>query len=443
MTPESWTPGPGRPTEQSDELEQILLALRWAVPRTDADARLALDRLAAVAGRLVALAEAEPPGETPWDAPVQSLLAQVGFALDWWRPTLDDVDLDWTLNHQAHLSADLARIASAGARILDQYTPAAPPPPAPQPAPAPPPARPAPPVRPPSAVQPGPPPNNRVAAVFGSVPATDTLPAPARHRRPAYEFDAPPPPPAAPPLQQPAQPFTAPPALRQPPSPYAPPPPPQRAAFTPPIVWSGAPEPPAAPADARVRPPVRHRGSAALVFQSAGLVGAIAALCWWAVSTMHTGTAASGHPPAPGGQSASPAAGAAHPAASTAPAGAKPSTAPAKAAPSTAPAIAPAGGTSVTALSVDLLGGSRTVRQVALVLSVNTSDTGQVTVTVDYYGMRGGVRVAERTASWTVSGKTTYQIADSISTGDYCGTQFTLTASSGAESATQSTAPGC
>jgi hypothetical protein len=45
--------------------------------------------------------------------------------LEWWRPVLRDPDLDWTLNHQAHLTADLATLASAGARLLDQIEPRA------------------------------------------------------------------------------------------------------------------------------------------------------------------------------------------------------------------------------------------------------------------------------------------------------------------------------
>ncbi|HEY3871749.1 MAG TPA: hypothetical protein VGM10_25530 [Actinocrinis sp.] len=134
MTPELWEQGSDRSSDPRDELVQALLGLRWALPRTDADARTALDQLSAVASRLGRLgAEAaqaaaaagggEGEAQAPWQAQVQGLLAQAGFALDWWRPVLDDIDLDWTLNHQAHLSADLARIASAGARILDQYAP--------------------------------------------------------------------------------------------------------------------------------------------------------------------------------------------------------------------------------------------------------------------------------------------------------------------------------
>jgi hypothetical protein len=465
-------PGPDRPTDPRDDLVQALLGLRWALPRTDADARVALDQLAAVAGRVGQLAADHGGPQSPWDGQVQALLAQAGFALDWWRPVLDDVDLDWTLNHQAHLSADLARIASAGARILDQYAPNTPHPAA----------------TPPSAVTEGPPqPAPRVAAAFGSVPATavvDPLANSGRHRRPAYEFDdaealphgqpvlplqfepwsAPPQAPAAP-LPQPGeiepeleQLFRPPQQQAPQPHPEAQPvPQPQRAA-------AGGPPPgvPAPPPAAFTRPeptgaigqPDRRGPHVGMVVQAVGILGVVAALSWWAVSSLHPSSGAAGHASAQSGHaSAQPGGGAsAHPAGS---ASAKPhqSSAPATAPSSTHSAVVPVttpptsppppNAAGVTAIQVELLGGSATVHQVAMVLSVDTTGTGQVTVTVDYWGTKNGAKTNERTASWTLSGKTAYSIGASIPVDAYCGETFTLKAVSGGATATKATSPGC
>jgi hypothetical protein len=517
------TPGPHRPTDPRDELIQALLGLRWALPRTDADARVALDQLAAVATRVSQLAGEQPGDEGPWDGQVQALLAQAGFALDWWRPVLDDVDLDWTLNHQAHLSADLARIASAGARILDQFAPAVPNPMA----------------APPSAVTEGPPQHHapRVAAAFGSVPAAaiiDPLANSGRHRRPAYEFDAfdalsglenpgagpevpvefqpeaeqqqqqpylptapfassaqlaPPYPqgpqshfaqqdsapqkPLDPELEalfrpEPAQADAAAPARGPAPSalfgpaalfapngpglpsnlppprgeplPGTPPPP----AFTRPVVWgSGSDRFDDDDDDVIVRTD-RRGPHAGMVFQAVGVLGAVAALCWWAVSSLHLGSAPAGHPAAVSSSSAH-AAGLvsppAHSAAASPSAKITPSPVTSVTTPPTVP-LAP-NAANVTALQVSLLGGSQTQRQIALVLHVNTSGAGQVAVTVDYYGMKNGAKTDERTASWTLSGKTAYDIGASIPSSSYCGEVFTLKAVSGDATSTQTTIPGC
>ena len=504
MTPESSLPGPERPTDPRDELVQALLGLRWALPRTDADARVALDQLSAVTDRLAMLA-APAPGEpeSPWEGQVQTLLAQAGFALDWWRPVLDDVDLDWTLNHQAHLSADLARIASAGARILDRYAPTVP--------------------HPHEAEGPFtlPPTGNRVLAAFGSVPATaiiDPLANSGRHRRPAYEFGAPiahhtpsaPPPPPPPPAPAPA-PVVAPPeqispsvppgsqpllypqivefapesqAAAEPAEPVAqnpdaafiasllaPPPPipvqqpvedllgpaepplpvPARPwspaatppnAFTPPIIW-GAAEPAIVDDeddDPIVRGERRRMATGGMVLQAVGILGVVGALCWWAVTSLHPGSGPS-HPAA--GSITRPTTAASHVAKSPAPAAAATTAAAAPSTPATHQGNPPpaVGAAAVTALQVSLLGGSTSQQQVAMVLSVNTSGAGQVTVSVDYYGMKDGSKVDERAASWTLSGKTTYQIGATIPTNAYCGTVFTLTAKGGDATATQTTAP--
>ncbi|MBS2963153.1 hypothetical protein KGA66_08860 [Actinocrinis puniceicyclus] len=466
------TPGPDRPTDPRDELVQALLGLRWALPRTDADARVALDQLSGVAARLGQLAGEPADAQSPWEGQVQALLAQAGFALDWWRPVLDDVDLDWTLNHQAHLSADLARIASAGARILDQFAPSTPHPGA----------------NPPSAVTQGPPqPPPRVAAAFGSVPATaivDPLANSGRHRRPAYEFDvpqspprpsasAPPTPAAAPPFeswpQQPQQPAPLPDTLDpelerllrpQQPQPHAPAEPagvpgaaepgsagPAAAGppFSHPVAWAGPGSdiPGGEPQTDPGGHPDRRGPHAGMVVQAVGILGAVAALSWWAVSSLHLGSAPAGHPAAAQSQGAHPAASAsakAHPAASPTPLATHSAVTPVTTPPTSPP---PPNAAGVTSIHVELLGGSPTVHQVAMILSVNTAGTGQVTVTVDYWGTKNGVKSDERTASWTLSGKTAYSIGASIPVDAYCGEQVTLKAASGDTTATQSTSPGC
>ena len=534
MTADWRTPGPDRPTDPRDELVQALLGLRWALPRTDADARVALDQLAAVAARVEQLAGEYPDRETPWDGQVQALLAQAGFALDWWRPVLDDVDLDWTLNHQAHLSADLARIASAGARILDQFAPAVPNPAA----------------APPSAITEGPPhPAPRVATAFGSVPATailDPLANSGRHRRPAYEFESldpqepvqsgpehagpqvpvqfepwphqpqapapaygqpvqPPPlpeelepeleqlfrpqspemPHAAPsassvPIFGPPSIYTAPanfaapsnhPPSAQPPltagsgpevplaepesepgftprprtAPHQGPLPPP--AFSRPVIWAG-PGGNGSDGDDEYDPIVRpdRRGPhGAMVVQAVGILGAVAALCWWAISSLHIGAAPAGSSAAAQSSSthaahpaASPAKG--HPAASATPHSTHSAVTPVTTPPTQPP---PPNAAGVKSIQVSLLGGSPAVHQVAMILAVNTTGTGQVTVTVDYWGEKNGARADERTASWTLSGKTAYSIGASIPADAYCGEQFTLKAVSGETTSTQQTTPGC
>ncbi len=62
-------------------------------------------------------------------------------------------------------------------------------------------------------------------------------------------------------------------------------------------------------------------------------------------------------------------------------------------------------------------------------------------MTVDYYGMKNGAKIDERAASWTLSGKTSYQIGATIPTSAYCGTVFTLTAKGGDATSTQTTSP--
>ena len=111
------------PLEQ--ELIEALLALSWPLPRTVEDADAALTRLEEVKTVLVRLEQQSVGTEAWWAGQVDGLATQSGFVLEWWRPVLREQDLDWTLNHQAHLTADLATLASAGARLLDQMGPRA------------------------------------------------------------------------------------------------------------------------------------------------------------------------------------------------------------------------------------------------------------------------------------------------------------------------------
>jgi hypothetical protein len=111
------------PLEQ--ELTEALLALSWPLPRTVEDADSALTRLEEVMAVLTRLEQQSAGSEAWWAGQVDGLATQSGFVLEWWRPVLRDPDLDWTLNHQAHLTADLATLASAGARLLDQIGPRA------------------------------------------------------------------------------------------------------------------------------------------------------------------------------------------------------------------------------------------------------------------------------------------------------------------------------
>jgi hypothetical protein len=185
--------------------------------------------------------------------------------------------------------------------------------------------------------------------------------------------------------------------------------------------------------------------------QTTAVVVAAGALCWWAVYTLdghgQSGTAAAGstrtapaatpdaassHAPAVGSLTspgASPDAGT-----SSAP-GAGQSSAP--------PASFPANAAGVSSVHVTLLGGSSSVPQIAVLITVTTDGTGQVTVTGDYYGAAGSDRRTPESQTWALSGHTSYSFSVPIANSPYCGTVFTFTASSGGTSDTQTTAPGC
>jgi hypothetical protein len=485
VTADPTTPGDG-PAPAQQALVEALLGLRWALPRTDADARAAISQLDLVIEQLRAIYDqvsADQFGEElpVWTAPVGSLIAQSAFALDWWRPVLEDIDLDWTINHQAHLSADLSGIASAGAQILDQIEPMAPPFEAGEPAPA-------------EAVAPQPPPplptrstapaavDRRIAAVFGSVgtdpsPAADldsagfdgagfddagvnsagldsaALEKSARHRRPAYVFESAAPPPwTANPAPAPARPaqFAPPPRrpAQQPPPPSGPGPDRTNSGYP----YSAADDRAAADVDVDaddddliVRSNRRRLPQSGMVLQTVVIGGAVAGLCWWAAVALGSNP----HPlptagSAPVGSRTTPAA--AHAPTSPAPATAKP-THRASASKVAVPVVTTPADTSASAsaasMQLSLLGGSAQAPQIVVILAVHATGTGPLTVSIDYYGVRGGQRVAEQIASWNVNGKTEYQLGDTIPTSPYCGSQVTVTALSGSLTAAKTTSPGC
>jgi hypothetical protein len=598
------TPAAAAPPEQ--ELTEALLALSWPLPRTVEDADAAISRLEEVRSVLTRLEQQSVGSEAWWAGQVDGLATQSGFVLEWWRPVLRDPDLDWTLNHQAHLTADLATLASAGARLLDQiepraaeeaaeaaharrvarekrwgpaavppFVPTGPRPGAPGARPQPPaevfgdavppaaaaalvdaPAENARPVQRPQAAAPAPPVQPMVAP---APPAQPTV-APAAASEPGDEskafnpFEAllfasaanlpsaapsepssePAAPPIAAPPSAPAQgPYTPIPGMERPPAaepisdepaqaaairPYAPGPAPvpppapvpapapenplaaarhRRPAYDFDDANGSAPPPAAFPQGARPpRSPIvpgpgfggpPHQGRTLapgdpyraaehgvgafgfvgeedddepdslvptglrrhqrrLLVQTGVVLGAIGVLCWWAVyavsspSTHHTAAAdptshatgtSTGRTVAAGGLGA-PRSASGKPSAS----------APADAAPPTTTDSGP-DATTVSSVRVTLLGGSAAVPQIAVLITVDTAGTGQVTVTGSYYGASGSSKVAAETEQWALSGKTSYQYSVPIANSDYCGTQFHFTASAGGRSDAGETAPGC
>jgi hypothetical protein len=580
------TPTATAPPEQ--ELTEALLALSWPLPRTVADADAAISRLEQVRDVLTRLEQQSVGSEAWWAGQVDGLATQSGFVLEWWRPVLRDPDLDWTLNHQAHLTADLATLASAGARLLDQIEPRAaeeaaeaaharrvaqekrwgpaavppfvpttgPRPGAPGPRPQPPaevfgdavplaaaaapadvpaePAQPAPPAQPVAAVAAVPEPSDeskafnpfdalnasasaanvplvpppapsfdpaappiaappsiparpshvpapgierpsgaaeaisepaQAAAVRPYAPGPAPAPAPepvpenpsasARHRRPAYDFDD---------ANGSGSPAVFPQGFQPPRSPVVPGPgfggPPHQGRTLAPGEPHRAAEHGVGPfgfigeeeddePDSLV-PTGFRRHQRRLLVQTGVILGAIGVLCWWAVyavgspSSHHTAAADPAATHAAGTSTvAAGGLGAPHPASTTP--GGKPTasaTASADAAPPTTTNSGP-DATTVSSVRVTLLGGSAAVPQIAVLVTVDTAGTGQVTVTGSYYGASGSSKVAAETEQWTLSGETSYQYSVPIANSDYCGTEFHFTASAGGRSDAEQTAPGC
>jgi hypothetical protein len=481
----------------TSELSDTLLGLRWPLPRTDNDARAALDQLAQVSGRLTDLADQYRALAPGWLGPVQALIAQGGFTLDWWQPLLAEPDLDWTINHQAHLAADLAQIAAAGARILDQLSPTGSP------------AAPSPVVK--------------SVASFGSVPMSAAVippvvpsnPPPAPTGAPLLPSSVPPAPrnPAPPRPNQanqaqghPGQPHPnqSHPGQPHPGQPRSGQPQPRPAQFGPdgsgpdefgpdkfgtaqsdedavdPLADSGRHRRAAyefGPPRSTWRSAVQDRfpshvvrpysdddedddtllssdrrlpAHAGMLVQAAIVLCVVGGLSWWAVTELH-GSSPVQAPAADGASS--------HPASLNPTAGLTPTAAaglgiPASPSPSATPSphatTAPAstrgaapGSATVSDLSVSLLGGSQSVKQIAVYLTFDASGDGSVTVTIDYYGSSGGHEVSPETASWTESGHTSYQLAESIPASAYCGATVTVVASSGSDSSSAVTDPGC
>jgi len=83
------------------------------------------------------------------------------------------------------------------------------------------------------------------------------------------------------------------------------------------------------------------------------------------------------------------------------------------------------------------------VPQIAVLISVTTDGTGQITVTGSYYGADGSQHRTPETRAWTLKGQRSYSFSVPIANAPYCGTVFTFTADSGGRSSTDTTAPGC
>ena len=81
--------------------------------------------------------------------------------------------------------------------------------------------------------------------------------------------------------------------------------------------------------------------------------------------------------------------------------------------------------------------------QIAVLITVDTAGTGQVTVSGSYYGASGTKKVAPEAEEWILSGKTSYQYSVPIANSAYCGTKFHFTVSAGGHSGSDETAPGC
>jgi hypothetical protein len=583
------------PPEQ--ELTEALLGLSWPLPRTVEDADAAISRLEEVRDVLTRLEQQSVGTEAWWAGQVDGLATQSGFVLEWWRPVLRDPDLDWTLNHQAHLTADLATLASAGARLLDQiepraaeeaaeaaharrvaqekrWGPAAVPPFAPTTGPRPgaPGFRPQPPAEvfgdavpmvpvvaaaaaaavpadaPAQNAESAEPAQPMVAAAAGPEPSDDpkgfnpfdALSASTTSTNlpltppPAPSLDPPAPPfdPAAPPIAAPPSipaqgPHVPAPGIERPSGapaepisepaqaaavrPYAPGPVPasapepvpenpsasarhRRPAYdfddangfgAPPAVFPQGFQPPRSPIvpgpgfggpphQGRMLAPGEHgvgpfgfvgdadedepdslvptglrRHQRRLLVQTGFILGAIGVLCWWAVyavsspSSHHSAAADPTTHTAGSSTVAAGGLGAPH-SGSTTPAG-KPtpsSSAPADAAPPTTTTSGP-DATTVSSVRVTLLGGSPTVPQIAVLITVDTAGTGQVTVTGSYYGASASGKVAAETEQWALSGKTSYQYSVPVANSDYCGTEFHFTVSAGGHSDAEQTNPGC
>ena len=448
----------------TSELTDTLLGLRWPLPRTDNDARAALDQLAQVSGRLTALAADQQAAAPAWLGQVQALIAQGGFTLDWWQPLLAEPDLDWTINHQAHLSADLAQIAAAGARILDTLTPSD------------------------SAIPP--PPVAKSVASFGSVPLGSATaippvvpsapprshPAPAPTGAPLLSSGVPglaqrplgkpgPGQSSGPGQPGPGQPGRSAPAERQPaqspgaePDPLADPGRHRRAAyeFGPArSTWRSAvqdrfpshvqpysddddDDDPMLSSDRRLP---AHSG---MILQATVVLCVVGALSWWAVTALHRPPAV---PVAAGAPSSQPAAQPTSAAAGLDPS--TPTTAPARTTPTTQPATAAAppviqpGSATISDLKVLLEGGSEAVQQVDAYVTFNASSTAAVTLTIQYYGVADGTKTAVQTALFPESGQTSYQVPVVISSSAYCGKTITVIATAGTGTAQSTTQPGC
>lgn len=210
---------------------------------------------------------------------------------------------------------------------------------------------------------------------------------------------------------------------------------------------------------ARLVPTGLRRHQRRLLMQTAAILIAIAVLCWWAVYTLSSNpshpaanstqttraaqtTHASGDSTAAGGVGGAPSPSGSPSGSASATKSPQAPTTSAAPAPSTATSTV-ADGTTVSSARVTLLGGSDSVPQIVVLITVHTAGTGPINVLGSYYGAKGGGKVAPETDHWTFSGHTSYQYSVPIANGPYCGATFHFTLTAGGMTDTGTTSPGC
>jgi hypothetical protein len=209
---------------------------------------------------------------------------------------------------------------------------------------------------------------------------------------------------------------------------------------------------------ARLVPTGLRRHQRRLLMQTAAILIAIAVLCWWAVYTLSSNpshpaassTHTSGESTAAGGVGGAPGTTGSDSAAPSPSGSGSASASKSPQAPTTSAAPAPstgtstvADGTTVSSARVTLLGGSPSVPQIVVLITVHTAGTGPVNVLGSYYGAKGGGKVAPETDHWTFSGHTSYQYSVPIANGAYCASTFHFTLTAGGTTDTGTTSPGC
>lgn len=124
VDPSAATDGPSRTSTWDEQLAAVLLELRWRRPDAVADARAAVQALAATRQRLAA-ARRGTSRSAPWSDAVATLTARCGFVVDGWLPIVSAADPVWSHQHSQALGSDLTELAITGACLLDQLLQAA------------------------------------------------------------------------------------------------------------------------------------------------------------------------------------------------------------------------------------------------------------------------------------------------------------------------------